>query len=265
MTYPLGHQNDRAELGDTPGERLQAVNRLIEVCRLFRTRVSAVRPMADRQPSCLVMGPGEIFLRFDMDPPRSSVAASQRSCGSACGNVARGRSWPHRQPALGRLIGLRGLARFPSSPIASRWSAICGLMTTYRAAVGRVACRLDARPVGLQPGEVGQLVAHARGVAVRVRAVPVTGARELNSPTHDQTRVEFAARESALRRAALVGDLWNLAAVTRFLPGLASGYEKELDQIHGALFVAHGPRPLHKDSRRRTAAPARCMPSAAPT
>ena len=113
----------------------------------------------------MVMGPGEIFLRFDMDPPRSSVAASQRSCGSACGNVARGRSWPHRQPALGRLIGLRGLARFPSSPLASRWSAICGLMTTYRAAVGRVACRLDARPVGLQPGEVGQLVAHARDVA----------------------------------------------------------------------------------------------------
>ena len=39
----------------------------------------------------------------------------------------------------------------------------------------------------------------------------------------------------------------DLAAVTQFLPGLASGYEKELDQIHGTLFAAHGPRPLHKD------------------
>jgi len=48
------------------------------------------------------------------------------------------------------------------------------------------------------------------------------------------------------RRAVLVGDLRDLAAVIRFLPQLASGCEKELDRIHSTLFVAHGPRPLHE-------------------
>jgi len=48
------------------------------------------------------------------------------------------------------------------------------------------------------------------------------------------------------RRAALAGGLRDIAAVIQLLPRLASGCEKELDQIHGTLFVAHGPRPLHE-------------------
>ena len=53
--------------------------------------------------------------------------------------------------------------------------------------------------------------------------------------------------EPDLRRAALAGGLRNIAAVIQLLPRLANGCEKELDQIHRTLFVAHGPRPLHED------------------